>query len=174
MSEKEKKDRFYVAVDQVEWNEATHQLITKEPRFRKTFKAVNTTRREVNGVVYPKEYDLVEPDDNGVYAVKADENYYKERVVVMEYQRKKEKYAKVLIGPYDTYDAAMEAKHAARDKTPLEQTVLLKAEGEAKDTEIEELKSRIAQLSGDGPGKPAATPPADGPTPGSAGGEQKK
>ena len=140
-----KKDEFYVVVDEFKDDPVTGELMLKQPVFRLKFLAVNRPAfTDANQIAHQAVKVMLNPDAiNGIYAVLVDAGFSGEKSETMKF---KVKQYKEILGPFDTPDEAVLAKHAARPQTPKETVVKLKGDNIAKDEELAALRERLASM----------------------------
>jgi len=141
-----KKDEFYVVVDHFTDHPETGELIVKQPVFRTKFLAVNRpAHTDMNGIAHQPVKVMIDPEPtNGVYSALASQNFSGEKSAIMKH--KVIQHQGVILGPFDTVQEALIAKHTARPKTTREVVGLQTAELATKDEELSALRARIAQL----------------------------
>ena len=153
-----KKNEFYVVVDEFVDDPNSEELMLKQPVFRNKFLAVNRPAfTDANQIAHQAVKVMINPDEiNGIYPVLVDSGFSGEKSVTMKF--KVEQYKGTILGPFDTQEEAVMAKHAARPQTPNETVVKLKGDNIAKDEELAALRERLASMGGS-PAAPAVPVP---------------
>ena len=140
-----KKDEFYVVVDEFTDDPVNGELMLKQPVFRLKFLAVNRpAHTDSNQIAHQAIKVMIDPDNvNGIYPVLVDSGFSGEKSVTMKF--KVDQYAEI-IGPFDSPDEAVLAKHKARPQTKNEKVARLEGDNTAKDEELAALKERLASM----------------------------
>jgi len=143
----DKKDQFFVVVDQYEDHPESGELMLKRPIERPIFPCVNKSAYAKDGVFHPAVKRSMEANKwHGTYTVLGKDEYQKEKLAVMTAVVKD--HPGKIIGPYDSVEDAIQAKHAERTPTNSEKVGSLSAENAELNTELVELKEKIAQIEG--------------------------
>jgi len=114
-----------------------------------------------NGVqVAPAVSKVLSPNGQGLFTLPCDAPDHSKCMKALELYMKKRNKAglpPVMIGPCDTQGEAFEKMHKARPKTDAEKAneasqkaELLEADNKAKDSEIAELREKLAKVTGSG------------------------
>lgn len=152
------KDQFFVVVDEYEDHPETGELMLKRPLMRPIFPCVNKRAYEKDGVYHPAvKRSMIAQSWHGVYTVLGNDEYNAEKMAVMTEVVKD--HPKKIIGPYDSIEDAIQAKHAERTQTPREKVGSLSIENKELNTELAELKAQIARLEGGAKPPTAPKPP---------------
>jgi len=140
------KDEFYVVVDGFTDHPETGELMLNQPVFRTKFLAVNQPAyTDKGGVAHTPLKVIIEPDAlNGIYYVQVAGGYSREKSEIMKFQQKR--YPNMILGPFDTQNEALVAKHEARPKTKNEKIGQLADANQQKDAEILALRERLTKL----------------------------
>jgi len=145
-SKKKDEGAYYITVDEYEDNPETGELMLVSPRMRVQFPYVNDQPyTDKDGVFHAAEARSLTPDTwHGMYSIPANADRRDKMVAVMNAAVKK--YPDKIIGPYDTPEEAIQAKHAQRKATPRELVARLGEQVETQNTELEELRAKLAAM----------------------------
>ena len=154
-TEVKQKSTYFVVVDQMVEN-AEGKLTVKEPIYRDHVMYKNAPGHTgPDGVTHPAECKKLVPDRlMGTYEIFHRDPDYRKAIAIMKDQV--DDPINPIIGPFDSYAEAMQAKNDARKRCPSELVAEKDVVISSQASEIDALKARIETLS---TGKPPATPP---------------
>lgn len=138
-------DLFFVAVDEYEDHPETGELMLKRPVMREQIPYINEQAYTKDGVYHPAIADSLVPDKwNGLYIVKAGVGAERRKRMLAVMKQAVEDYEGKIIGPFESRELAIQAKHAARPPTPKELNKSLSAKVESQNAELADLKAKLA------------------------------